>query len=205
MTNPPGYSQLFDLATLGDEDVRVVLRPSIAECAAIAEWLEASAVETLEAEITLSRQGSDLYRYEARFAADVVQACVVTLEPVHSRLEGDFHRLYAVSGPRSRHKASRPPASGIVSLSDEEEPETVETTLIDLAAPPLEELSLALDPYPRAPGVRFEPPGEPESPAERPFAVLAELKARLGGEAGGAGEATRPESGKRHGPKKPRG
>jgi hypothetical protein len=40
----------------------------------------------------------------------------------------------------------------------------------------LEELSLALDPYPKAPGAAFEVPPEPPAPADNPFAVLEALK-----------------------------
>jgi hypothetical protein len=45
-----------------------------------------------------------------------------------------------------------------------------------LAAPLLEEVSLALDPYPKAPGAAFEVLPEPIEPAENPFAVLEALK-----------------------------
>ena len=178
MTKAPGFNQTFDLAALGDEDRIVVLRPGGSECAAVAEWLGVSAVEMLEAEVRLSRKDLNSYRYDARFAADVVQACVVTLQPVHSRLEGAFHRLYQVF-PRARRSQPRGSSRGAISLSDEEEPETIETTLIDIAEPVLEELSLALDPYPRAPGVAFEAPAEQVSPGDRPFAVLKALKPKL--------------------------
>ena len=50
---------------------------------------------------------------------------------------------------------------------------------VDLAAPLLEELTLALDPYPRAPGVAFAALKDEAAPTANPFAVLAKLKARL--------------------------
>jgi uncharacterized metal-binding protein YceD (DUF177 family) len=175
----PGFSEMFDLATVGDEEVHRVLRPSTCERASIAEWLGAIAVEAFEANITLLRQGADLYRYEAHFAADIVQACVVTLEPVHSRLEEDFHRLYAVIGSHVPRGRDRPTGGGVMSLSDEEGPEPIGSTAIDLAAPVLEELSLALPAYPRALGARFESPEKGESAVDRPFAALETLRAKL--------------------------
>lgn len=196
MPKTPGFSQTFDLATLGDEDHDVLLRPSVGECAAVADWLGVSAVEALEAEITLSRKDSNRFRYEARFAAEAVQACVVTLQPVHAHLEGAFHRIYELS-PRFRRPPSRETTGGAISLSGDEEPETIETTLIDLAAPVLEELSLALDPYPRAPGVVFEPPSEPQTASDRPFAVLETLKSKLGAEEQQAAAAPEPQRPKR--------
>jgi hypothetical protein len=193
MTKAPGFNQTFDLAALGDEDRIVVLRPGASECAAVAEWLGVSAVEMLEAEVRLSRKDLNSYRYDARFAADVVQACVVTLQPVHSRLEGAFHRLYQVF-PRGRRSQPRGSSRGAISLSDDEEPETIETTLIDIAEPVLEELS----PYPRAPGVAFEAPAEQVSPGDRPFAVLEALKPKLTpGEEGGESAAVKNPPSKR--------
>jgi uncharacterized metal-binding protein YceD (DUF177 family) len=124
--------------------------------------------------------GDDEYVYGASFVADVVQACVVTLEPVSSHLTGEFRRLFkvmprAIGGHRRRASAS----AGSVELSslEDDDPELIEGTSIDLAAPILEEVSLALDPYPRAPGVAFESPKEEKNPADSPFAVLEALKA----------------------------
>ena len=54
-------------------------------------------------------------------------------------------------------------------------PEEIDSLHYDLAAPLIEEFILGLDPYPRAPGVAFQPP-EGEGAAESPFAVLKGLK-----------------------------
>jgi uncharacterized metal-binding protein YceD (DUF177 family) len=63
-----------------------------------------------------------------------------------------------------------------LSSLEDDEPEVIEGTSIDLVAPVLEEVSLALDPYPRASGVAYESPREEKSPADSPFAVLERLK-----------------------------
>jgi hypothetical protein len=42
----------------------------------------------------------------------------------------------------------------------------------------LEELVLAIDPYPRKPGVAFQPPADEGGQAEHPFAVLKKLKTK---------------------------
>ncbi len=54
-------------------------------------------------------------------------------------------------------------------------PEEIDSLHYDLAAALIEEFILALDPYPRAPGVEFQAP-EGEGAAESPFAVLKGLK-----------------------------
>jgi uncharacterized metal-binding protein YceD (DUF177 family) len=62
------------------------------------------------------------------------------------------------------------------SAGDDAVPEEIESPRFDLAAPVLEEFLLAINPYPRAPGVVFEAPAEAEEKPESPFAVLKGLK-----------------------------
>ena len=74
----------------------------------------------------------------------------------------------------------RPPETADLDLSDrdEEEPEEIDNLHYDLAGPALEEFLLALDPYPRRPGVAFDPAAVGDPPPESPFAVLKSLKSR---------------------------
>jgi uncharacterized metal-binding protein YceD (DUF177 family) len=171
---------MFDLAGVGDRDITVRLSPDADERAAIAEWLGATAPARLDADITLSRRGDDLYRYDARFAADVVQACVVTLEPVPAHVEGGFtrdFRLPARAGGRKRKEREQQVAIPVRRpMESEDGPETLDQQSLDLAAPLLEELSLALDPYPRAPGAALDTVEDAEEHAPNPFAVLEKLK-----------------------------
>jgi uncharacterized metal-binding protein YceD (DUF177 family) len=171
---PPAYTVPFDLAGLSDQGAELSLSPDAAERARIAAWLGALEVPRLDATIRLSRRDDDVYRYDAEFTAEVVQACVVTLEPVPSRHTGRAERRYRVvaKAPRRSSRAPEIDAGG----DGEDAPEVIPGTLLDIAAPVLEEISLALDPYPRAPGVTFDPPKEDDKEAESPFAVLAKLK-----------------------------
>jgi uncharacterized metal-binding protein YceD (DUF177 family) len=184
MTDPDiPFSASFDLGTVRDRVVEVNLVPSQAERVGIAHWLGIESVDSLKAMIQLSRAGADEYAYRGHFEADVVQACVITLAPVPSHLSGEIHRTYRVLprlSPRRRKAATEPPPAvpAVIDLSaaDEDSPELLDRPVTDLAAPFLEELSLALDPYPKAPGAAFEVPDEPLAPAENPFAVLEKLK-----------------------------
>jgi hypothetical protein len=57
----------------------------------------------------------------------------------------------------------------------EDTPDEIESPVYDLGTALREELVLAIDPYPRAPGVAFEAPADEIRP-ESPFAVLEKLK-----------------------------
>jgi hypothetical protein len=110
--------------------------------------------------------------------ADVAQACVVTLEPVKSRMERKFRRELHFIGP-VRHKPAESEGEMVLDSDPEEGPEEIESLHYDLAVPALEDYVLALEPYPRCPGVEFAPPNQPGDAPESPFAVLKGLKSGL--------------------------
>jgi len=179
----PPITACFDLGTVRDRVVEVSVAPGPAERAAIARWLGIEALDSLKAVIQMSRSDADEYAYRGHFEADVVQACVITLAPVPAHLSGEIRRKFKVlerPSTRRRKSAIEPSAAipAIIDLAaaDEDSPELLDQPVLDLAAPLLEELSLALDPYPKAPGAAFDAPPEPSAPADNPFAVLEKLK-----------------------------
>lgn len=173
MTDHPPYSVPFELAALSERGAELSLSPDAAERSGIAAWLGALDLPRLTATVRLSRGDDDVYRYAAEFTAEVVQACVVTLGPVPSVNTGRAERLFRVRAkPSRRHKETEVD----VGANHDEAPEVLSSSLLDVAAPILEELSLILDPYPRAPGVKFEAPKDEADPEDSPFAVLAKLK-----------------------------
>jgi hypothetical protein len=173
MSGAPPYTYPFELAGLSERGAELSLSPDAAERARIASWLDALEVPRLDATIRLVRLDDGAYLYQADFRAEVVQACVVTLEPVPSVHIGTAERRFRVAARTSRRLPQGEDANG---SDDEDAPEVLASSLLDVAAPVLEELSLLLDPYPRAPGVTFEPPKDEPKGTDSPFAVLAKLK-----------------------------
>ena len=171
------FSNFYDLSNLPQKGAELAISPGVEERSRIAAWLNIESLEDLNVSVKLSRSASGRFVYRAHFEADVVQACVVTLEPVPSHLSGDFERSYELAPAVSKAGRKRN-ATPVVALSpdDEDAPELVDSLVIDLAGPILEELSLALDPYPRREGVAFAPPEPAESAPNNPFAILKTLK-----------------------------
>lgn len=169
------FYDLSDLSEAGDE-VRIVAAAE--ELPALALWFEIEAVERFEAVVTLSRKGTHHFLYEAVLTADMVQSCVVSLEPVKSHHELRFSRDLHVRPRQARHRVTEEEKGGILTLAagEDEVPEELDSSHFDLAGPLLEELSLDIDPYPRAESVEFEPPNEPNPEEEGPFAALKRLK-----------------------------
>jgi uncharacterized metal-binding protein YceD (DUF177 family) len=162
--------------TLAEVQRGTVRRTMAADEAArgrIAKALGLDALVSLEAEMRAS-PWLDGLQVDGRWRARVRQTCGVTLEPFDSELEGEI-RLRAL--PQGSAALGGPDETGgELNLDPEgdDPPDVLADDRIDLGACVVEDLSLAIDPFPRKPGVEFEAPKQAGEPS--PFAVLAKLK-----------------------------
>lgn len=147
-----------------------------AERSALAAHLDLLALDRFEADLSLRRDGPRVL-VEGRFEADLVQACVVTLEPIPTRIGETVSLTFAeeIRLPDKPRADKVPDLHEIeVEMSEADPPEPIIGGRFDPAPILVELLSLALDPYPRKAGVAFEmPDGTGEL---SPFAALARLK-----------------------------
>ena len=178
-TQTPPFQEIYDLGDLGRGGADLRITASGEELVRIALWADVQAVESFAATMTLRKHAANSFSLDAELSADVVQECVVTLEPVRSHIERQIHRELHLA-VHARHRSDT-----TVALSqhagEDDVPEEIDSLDYDLAGPLLEELALGIDPYPRAPGVEFAAPPEPAEPAakpESPFAALKSLKNR---------------------------
>ena len=145
---------------------RVVATP--AERRALAARFAIPSIEALEAEVELLPAPAGAVRATGWLKARVVQDCVVTLEPFAQEVEAPLDLVFRPAGEALSDDPDGP---------DELE---YEGSAIELGEAVAEQLSLALDPYPRAPGASLpaledEPEAaEPDRP--NPFAVLAQRR-----------------------------
>lgn len=177
-------STIIRVATLkrdGARDFR--LEPGPDARAEMAQALGVSAVRKLRLDGQITPVDREDWRLEAHLGATVVQPCVVTLEPVTTRIEEPVARRFLAHPPEL--------VDGAETEMPEDDSEEPLGDAIDLIAVMLEALSLALPAYPRADGaelgdVRVTEPGKTAlSDADaRPFAALKGLRDRLEGDAG---------------------
>ena len=167
----------YELSDLGAGGAEIRIRANEEELHRLADWLSVAEVRCFEAEVRLRRSGSDRFVYDAGLEALVVQSCVVTLAAVPRTYRLAVRRLLEVHGGIRRRTESADKA-GVISLTLDEDDthEDLNSFRYDLALPLLEELSLGLDPYPRAEGVEFTPPAELAAPEDSPFAALAKFR-----------------------------
>ena len=143
------------------------LRPDQAWMLAIAADLGLSGLRKLSFKGAISAEGRSDWRLDAHLGATVVQPCVITAEPVTTRIDAPVLRRFLARMPEPEGPDSEIPED------DSLEPLGAE---IDLDAVMSEALSLLVPDYPRAPGAELGSLADPGADPANPFAVLKSLK-----------------------------
>lgn len=171
------FSRPLDLSSVGEDGLSVTVTARDAERAALARLNGLVAIDRLEAALVVSREGRWGARVRGRLEAVVQQTCVVTLDVFEAEIDESVDvefrpesEIAALEAQRARAKETDAPLEDL--------PDPIVGGRIDLGVLASEFLSLALDPYPRKPGVAYaEPASTPEDRAQdSPFAVLSRLK-----------------------------
>jgi len=153
------------------------LRPTRDAMTDLAAMLEFSAIKKLTFEGVLNPLGKSDWRLTGKLGATIVQPCVVTLDPVTTRIDVPVERIYAAD--------FEDPEDEEVEMTDED---TVERlgAWIDPAEVMHEALALAAPDYPRLPEAQtgdmiYTKPGDAPMTDDdaKPFAGLAGLKDQL--------------------------
>ena len=174
MSQEPEVSRPVRVDTIGPSVRELAVEADEAEREALARRFGLVAIHRLKAEARLSRAGETVTA-EGRLDAAVTQSCVATAAPVEATLDEPFRIEF-----RTQPEVA---ADEEVEL-DETELDVVfyEGAAIDLGEAVAETLSLALDPWPRAPDADavLKEAGVKDESEIGPFAALAALKDKLG-------------------------
>lgn len=173
----PEFSRAVPVEGLEDGETVIEIEADADERAALARRFGLLALDSLTAKVGLTPVDGGLVRVHGALAAEVTQACVVTLEPVTTRVEASFECLYGAD-------ATEEAGGGLITDADtEESPEPFTHGAVDVGEAVAEHLALELEPFPRSPGVAFdsfssasESVGNDDTVDAGPFAVLARLK-----------------------------
>ena len=134
-------------------------------------------VASLTGRYSFKSEPSGGIRVRGSIAARVTQTCTVSLDPFEADVAEDVDVTFL---PEKSLDAWRAKQKGKVddpqSLDDDDPPDAIVDGRIDLGALTAEFLALGLDPYPRKPGVAFEPDPSGADKDPSPFAALAQLK-----------------------------
>lgn len=180
---------------------------SAEELAAVTALLDVVSCQSLGADYAIRPLPNGGFAVSGSLSAALVQICVVSLQEISSTVEQDFEFEF---WPQAQiDKALERDGERFGADPEAVDMEPIRDNLLDVGRLIYELLAAHLDPYPRAPGVMFEPvvlaaapgrggaaPGEEGAAPgrggdgcgaggcsaggkENPFAVLAKLKTRL--------------------------
>ena len=180
----PELSRLISLVEIEKKPLSKEIVATEEERSALSERLQIVRIDRLEATVRAAVEGPRYYHIQGELTAQIVQACIRTLEPIAQTVETsiDF---------RLTTDPSCAPQEGLeMEFGVEDDLEFVNSNQVDLGELVTQQLSISLDPYPRSDGSEIRSiegvevvwnstaPKEPaaEAPATvRPFANLAEL------------------------------
>jgi uncharacterized metal-binding protein YceD (DUF177 family) len=156
------FHRPLSLGRIGPRGLDLTIDATPAECAALAVRMNLPAVLAVSCAFHLIREGQDVVLARGVLRAEVTQTCVISLDDFDAPVEEVFQVCFVPSGEET---------DDIDPESDDEIP--FEGNAIDLGEAAAEQLGLALDPYPRMPGV--EMPAVEDEPEPHPFAALRRL------------------------------
>ena len=177
--------RIVDLDRMGPNGAALEIVASDSERAALAKRFGFLDLPAFSARVSVDRRLGGQVVVEGRLRGRLVQACVLTLEPVPQDLDEAFRIVF-----KQDLADDHDPESGEALLNAQADaPEPLEGNVLDVGEIVAEQLSLAADPYPRRSGVKLEDvlpqgrqggrsgdrPEKPE-PKRNPFAKLAVLK-----------------------------
>lgn len=164
MSDKPEFARPVPLTRLRGEPHRQEIVADEVERAALAERFGLVSLDRLAAEVELAREPGGTILLTATYEADFAQECIVTLDLVAGSVAERFQLRYG------------PPEAEAEAPSGDDDPafEPLIDDVIDIGEAVAQEFSLALPPFPRAPGavVDLDDPGAPD---DGPFAALAKV------------------------------
>ncbi len=183
------WSHFVDANTIDTKPKDMDIHTPSVNFNALCRRLGLDEIKDIKARVTLKRNDvSKVIHVKGKITANVNQLCVVTSEPVEEYVEEEFEAWFsepneAVSftkAKRERLKAKEREEQPI--LEEFDDPEQIIDGKIDLGELIIQNLSLALNPYPRCKDARanFGEPIEdaPEGTYNNPFAALKDWKAK---------------------------
>jgi len=174
---PDPWRSPVTVAQIPDTGLHRELEASEAERRAIADLAGLRDIVSAHADFDVEPKSGGRVQVTGRVRARVGQTCVVTLDPIESEIDEEIDLTFAPEAEARRLEDL------IEEGQDDEEPpevadppEAIVNGIIDLGRIATDALFLAIDPYPRKPGVVFEAEVTALDPEDHPFAALKALQ-----------------------------
>lgn len=178
-----GLSHPVPVAHVPPKGMTVKIEANEKERALLAANHELLSVDSFTADFLITRWKKDGIKLRGHIEAQIVQACVATLEPINATISEEVDTVFVPENSRLARIRLDESGEMLIDAEGPDMPETFEGDRIDIGAVAEEFFELALDPYPRkaeADYVEIIEDDEDEDTSDikpdSPFAGLAKLR-----------------------------
>ncbi|MBC8717683.1 MULTISPECIES: DUF177 domain-containing protein [Brucella/Ochrobactrum group] len=156
MTDKPALTYPVPVLHLPHKGLTVKIGTNEKERAALSVAHGLQSVKSFDAEFLLTPWKKRGIRVRGTIKAEVVQSCVATLEPLDAMIDEDIDTIFVPEDSRLAKVQLDESGELLLDAEGADIPETFVGDRIDLGAVAEEFFELALDPYPRKPGLPDE-------------------------------------------------
>ena len=176
-TGPDPWRVPVMVAHIPDTGLHRELEASAVERQAMADLAGVREVLSAHADLEIVPKSGGRLQVTGHVRARVGQTCVVTLDPIESEIDEEIDLTFAPEAEARR-------LADLIEEGEDDKappevadpPEAIVNGIIDLGRIATDALFLAIDPYPRKPGVVFEAEVTAPDPEDHPFAALKALQ-----------------------------
>lgn len=181
----PEWSVPVEAEKISDKPMRIKIEADEDARAALARRLGVAEVVSLTAMAQFTRApGNPAVHVAGQFKARIIQACVVTGDLVTNDIVETYEAWFADKSKTPsiakarREQALRSGGAEMPIMEERDDPEPIIDGIIDAGEMVVQFLSLAIDPFPRAPGAAHDMTDDvpPPAPVNNPFAGLKNWK-----------------------------
>ncbi len=173
------FSYPVKVGHISANPVTVKIAADAAECSRLAGQWDVLEVKGFAAEFEIRRWKKDGVRLKGRVATEIVQTCVVTLEPVASTIDEPIDAIFVPEGSKLARAPLSDTGEMLLDPDGPDSPEIFHGDTIDVGAVAAEYAAMAIDPYPRKDGAAFSAhveSTEADDAKPSPFAALKDWK-----------------------------
>ncbi|MBI1262397.1 MAG: hypothetical protein GC184_11795 [Rhizobiales bacterium] len=174
---PMELSIPVSMAEVGDKAKRLKFVADKDQRKAIAKRLDLLSLDRFEGQLQIRPWRRAGLVLQGHIIADLSQACVVSLEPVADHLDVSFTTHFLPQDMIDELEKKMMEEGEIFIDAENDDPiDPIIQGSVNVGESSVQQLALAVNPYPRKPDVDFTPPESAAAPKENPFAVLEKLK-----------------------------
>ncbi|WP_442577983.1 YceD family protein [Mesorhizobium sp. ASY16-5R] len=154
----------------------VTIEANEVERASLAKIHGLVSVGRLRADLVVTSWKRNGVQVRGRVEADIVQSCVVTLEPVAGKVDEEVSAVFLPEDSKLGRESFGLGGEILIDVDGPDSPETFSGDRIDVGALAEEFFGLGIDPYPRKQGASVPPPEAAAAPEPEEGALQKKLR-----------------------------